>query len=311
MTDDGGSGQASDAVAGPAERRGRPTALGRGAVVAIVTAVAALAVVVAVVVQRPWADDVRSNDPVGLVGLWHVSVVGDESERVWLMLGGDGGQSLELWRACGWSPGAWDGGRTVFIASVEGASGVCPHDERSGAGFAPGWLWEATGYAATDGGWELLDHAGTVLARLGADEPPAYVTADLAMVGLPDGPVVTDDLRTALAEPAPLPAGLTAPAADDLLGRWVPPGTFPTEPSITFGRDGWEATDGCNGTVGRWAIEDEGRLFSASTMLSTAEACDGSEVAGLMSRAERVGLDGDELVLLGAAGDEIGRLLRG
>lgn len=244
------------------------------------------------------------SDPVGLVGMWRVSGVASEGPDTWLRL--DAGQYL-LWGDCGaYVEGGWEAAGRAFVASDPyGAAAAYAVD---GIPEVP-WLREVVAYEPDGDGWRLLDADGDAVAGLRVDGAPTPIPE--AAEHLARAPEVTDAVRAALEAPAGLPDGLRPAVAQDLVGRWEPPGSFTTDPHVVFHDDGtWSGSDGCNGGGGAWALDDGGRLL-ATAGLQTLMACDGAGVPGAVGAAARAALDGGRLVLLDADGTELTRLVHG
>ncbi len=248
-----------------------------------------------------------AGDPLGLVGSWRVTGTDEPAGTVLRLSGTD----LSLWRECGVLMGSWQAtGDGLFLADAVSRSGSCPAPT-VGTSPTPGWLTSAARFARAGEGWRLSDATGRVVAVLAAgaaltprpDVDPALATP----------PVVDDVARSALADPAPLPAGRTAATWRELLGRWAPPGdqaARPTAPYLEVDRDGtWTASDGCNESSGRWALGPDGRLLTTSGA-STLIGCQNVDVAGTWSRAARVAAQDGQLVLLDAQATELNRLAR-
>jgi hypothetical protein len=245
-----------------------------------------------------------AGDPLGLIGSWTVTDAGEEPGAV-LRLSADG---VILFRACGFASGSWradpDG---LFVAELSSAHTGCPAPD----GSNPAWLYAARSFRADGDRREILDARGTVLARLrpGATPTPG---PDLASEEAAP-PVVTDAARRAFGPSRPLPAGLAPAAPDALVGRWTPVRTPEGAPQRALvelrGDGGWTASDGCNGTSGRWVVGPRGALLAVAGP-ATLIGCDGVNVAWWLSTARRAGLDGSILVLLDAHGAETGRLQR-
>lgn len=249
------------------------------------------------------AEPGPATDPVELVGLWRVDAPGEDADT-WLRL--DAG-NLSLWRGGGMMDGSWTADGRTILALASGYSGTSPSEVET---MSAPWLLGAHRYRAADEGWEVLDDDGDVLATLSVDGAPEPI--DTAAGWYAEPPEVTDETRAALAPPEPLPAGLVAADAEDLLGRWVPAGeSLPTDPHVVVDDDGtWQGSDGCNGVGGRWAVGDDGRLLTVEGPM-TLIGCEGAAVGSWMGSAAHAGLDGDELVLVDAHGEELGRLSRG
>lgn len=245
-----------------------------------------------------------SADPVELVNLWRVSGAAGEGPETWLRLEVGG---YQLWRDCGgFVEGGWRATGRAFVASEPFAAlGTC------GSGEWPTvpWLSAAIAYEAHDDGWRLLGADGEVLATLSIDGAPEPVPNAADFYAEP--PEVTDDVRAAFAEPAPLPDGMTPATWRDLVGRWTPTTWYATDPHVELAADGtWTGSDGCNGSGGAWRADEGGRLL-VTAGVSTLVGCDGAPVGSWLASAARAGLEFDELVLLDAEGAEIARLMRG
>ncbi|MGN9778618.1 hypothetical protein ACTMS0_23040 [Micromonospora sp. H33] len=260
-----------------------------------------------------------AQEPAGLVGAWAVNGRGVPADTV-LRLADDG---LLVFRGCEMLLGEWRADQSgFFLAGVHGAS--MTDDRRCGPASrpqAPDWLARAAGFRAEGDSRVLLDAQGGELARLRPGARPRG-GPDVYRPWL-EPPTVTDEMRRRLAPVPALPAGLAAPAPDDLVGRWLPvsgpdgraptprPGGWPTPPFAELAADStWRASDGCNSSGGRWAA-GPGGAFGATGGMSTAIGCDNVSVGGWLSAARQAGLDGDVLVLRDAQGKETGRLRRG
>ncbi|MER7460299.1 hypothetical protein [Micromonospora sp. NPDC126480] len=258
------------------------------------------------------------QEPTGLVGMWTVTGDGVAADTV-LRLGDDGPL---VFQGCEMLTGDWRADQSgLFLADVHGASMT---DDRgcgpSGRTRTPDWLARASAFRADGDSRLLLDADGAELARLrpgarprgGPDVYPPWL----------EPPVVTEETRRRLAPVPPLPAGLVAPDQVALTGRWLPaggpdgrgpapgPGGWPEPPYAEFAADGtWRASDGCNGTGGRWVSGPAG-AFAATGGVSTLIGCDNVPIGAWLITARQVGLDGEVLVLRDAQGAETGRLRR-
>ncbi|MFF2388563.1 hypothetical protein [Agromyces sp. NPDC058104] len=243
-----------------------------------------------------------ASDPMKLIGMWRVSDAAGEEVDTWLRLDAP---EFALWRDCGMISGGWLAGERIFLAQTLGASGDCA----SGSFPEVAWLDEAASYRATDDGWQLLDADGEPVASLAIDGAPDSIDTVAEFYAEP--PVIDDRVRAYFADPAPLPVGLTAVEADDLLGRWVPAGgSFASDPHVDFLASGtWTGSDGCNGQGGRWAVEGDGELLVTSGP-STLIGCDGAPAPGWVAGAASAAFDDTELVLIDRDGAELGRLVR-
>ncbi len=250
-----------------------------------------------------------TREPTGLIGSWTVTGPGVEANTV-VRLAGDG---LSVFRECDVLFGEWQADSSgLFLAGVNGATtlgkGGCPAPTPS----APGWLTRASGFRDEGAQRVLLDDRGAQIVRLrpGA-RPSAGPNLHHSRV---EPPTVTDEARRRLAPAVPLPAALTPPAREALVGRWLPatgPGGRPEPAHVTLAADGsWRGSDGCNGTQGRWTT-GRGGVLLATGGVSTLIGCDSIPVGSWLLTARRIGLDGDVLVLLDAQGTETGRLRRG
>jgi hypothetical protein len=244
----------------------------------------------------PDADGRPPSQALGLVGLWRVTASGEEADT-WLRL--DAGE-FHLWRPCGFVMGSWVASESGFLAAGYGWHPDCE------SATIP-WLDSTVAYRGSATGWELLDEEREITAVLRDDgaPPPHPDILDLYR----ESPTITGEVRDAFRQPAALPPGLAAATARDLTGAWAPVGLeVTTQPGATFLAAGsYSASDGCNGSAGRWAIEQNGLLLTTSGP-STQIGCDGAAVPGWVALARRAAMDGDVLVLLDAGGAELGRL---
>jgi heat shock protein HslJ len=237
---------------------------------------------------------------VRLIGSWRLD--GADEPGAVLRLAGDG-MELAVFRRCGRISGHWradDNG--LFVGHISGATG-CPPSALA----TPQWLARAARYRIDGDGPVLLDQSGTVVARLrpgGNPTPvPTYMRPEDA-----EPPTVTDEARQRFTPAAPLPAGLTAADPATLAGRWEV--AHPRKPFLEFRVDGtWSASDGCNGSSGRWALGPAGAILAVSGA-TTLIACDGASVPGWLAEARRAAIEGDTLVLVGGDGREVGRIPR-
>ncbi len=145
------------------------------------------------------------------------------------------------------------------------------------------------------------------MASLAIDGAPEPI--DTAAESYAEPPVIDDAVRAAFRPAAPLPEPLEPATATELRGRWIPiDGPAATEAQVQFCESGtWGGSDGCNGSGGRWAVEDEGE-FVATSGASTLIGCDNVPVPEWVASARLAGFDGSELVLLDVSGAELGRL---
>jgi hypothetical protein len=241
-------------------------------------------------------------DPTALIGLWTVDGTAEEDGTV-LRIAYPG---LSLWRSCGVVMGDWRADPSgLFVGGMDSYTGCTP----PGGEPTPAWLARVAAFRVDGDARALLDRDGAVVARLlpgGRPIPNPNVAPSEA-----EPPEVTSDARRGLAGAAPLPDGMQAPAEDALVRRWLPAedgAGAPEPPYLEFLADGtWRGSDGCNGQGGRWVAGAGGAILTTSGPM-TLMACDGVPVGGWLNDARRVGLDGEELVLLDARAREIGRL---
>ena len=244
-------------------------------------------------------------DPVDLVGMWRL--VGAQGERpdAVLRLAPD---DLVLWRTCGVLMGTWRAtGDGLFLAYLFGAAEGCAADTPT-----PPWLRDAVRFGTSGDDRVLLDAADQVVARLLPGGRPAASAGTSPY--FTEAPTVTQDKRRVFLSPAPLPPTLRPATLDRLLGRWLPAtgaaSTSPDQPHAAFRGDGsWTGSDGCNRQSGRWVI-GPGGAFLALMGPHTMIGCDNVSVGSWLWDVRRVGFHGDVLVLLDAAGAEVGRLER-
>ena len=248
------------------------------------------------------------TDPLGLVGSWLVSGDPDVTRGTVLRISDD----LSLWSSCGYVMGGWRADQHgLFVGSIMGGDEPCVRTARD---VTPAWLTSVSRYAEKADGFDLMATDGTVIVHLAPGGRPT--PGPNLLPSLADPPVVTDLLRTAYAPPAPLPSPLRPATAAELVGRWdavTPPAPSPLQramPGVVLRAAGhYSATDGCNGTDGRWAANDSGSFIGTSGF-STLIGCDNVDVGHWIASATSAGFDGAVLVLVDKAGHELGRLQR-
>ncbi|BCL12324.1 META domain-containing protein [Micromonospora sagamiensis] len=257
---------------------------------------------------RDGTEDARPLAPEELLGAWTLVDVDEPGAGTILHLAH---RDLHvLGSRCGVLSGSWradtDG---VFLAEVTSASASAvegiPGCERASQD-TPDWLRRVTAYRFDDGGRPLLlDDLAQPVARLVPGASPTPGPDMAASVLAP--PVVTDEVRRALAPAAALPVTLTPADRHRLAGRWVPL-TGNRNAYLEFTADGdWTGSDGCNGSRGRWISASGGTLL-ATAGATTLVGCDNVPVDSWLGTARRAGFDGEVLVLLDAQGKETGRL---
>lgn len=118
-------------------------------------------------------------------------------------------------------------------------------------------------------------------------------------------------MQRQLAPAAALPATLRPATAAELVGTWrsAVPGANPGQ-YVTIKVDrGWQGSDGCNGQVGRWTVDEPGAVLTVAGG-STLIGCAGQDKAPQFGLARGAGFDGTTLVLTDARGQQVGRLKR-
>jgi hypothetical protein len=179
--------------------------------------------------------------------------------------------------------------------------------------FGPAWLGQATALVADGDGWLLLAGTGATTASLSPDSGSSWpaVSTDWSTP-----PITAED---ASAEPVPLPGNLVIA---DLDGRWFAVGESPGGPALVLDGATWKvdvyidprADSFCGSTYGRWIELSKGRVLtdpaSPGLTISVPEGfdCQGTELVSWLRFTRLAGLDGDQLVLLDATGEELGRL---
>ena len=251
-----------------------------------------------------------STDPVSLVGSWLVRDDATVEDGTVLRISDD----LSLWASCGYVSGGWRADHHgLFVGHIDGGDGGCMPKQGDPT---PAWLTSVSRYAPDGDGFVLQTADGATVVRLapgGRPTPGSNLLPSLA-----DPPTVTDPLRVALAPAGGLPSSLEPATPARLVGSWKAVAPAPsdglarvTPPGVTLSAaGGYEATDGCNQTSGRWAAGDAGS-FIATGGASTLVGCDNVDVAGWLVQARNAGFAGTTLVLVDQAGHELGRLTRG
>jgi hypothetical protein len=289
------------------------------------------------------------SDAIALIGLWQVTDAQGEIPGTWLRIGaGIEGMSYYLFRQCGYLTSSWAASDLLFVVNGIGGSQNC--FERSDGSFAVptvDWLTSARGFRVVAGGAgdavDLLDASGAVVAHLepgvGSPPPSPDVWSELLKP-----PVIDSDVRANLRRAAPLPEGLVAATADELVGSWVvvpnpgdppvasppsmpgitPPPGIPDVASITLRADGTFVTASCHGAVTQMSTEgDPDSAASSGSQPGLPWSGDGSDFLvpaygrdlmlcspswnGFETRARTIALDNGYLRLFDVDGAELQR----
>jgi hypothetical protein len=242
-----------------------------------------------------------SATPSSLVGLWVVDAP-DEEDGALLQIGSSSDPaSLTVWRECGSSSGTWVAAGSALLMEPWDVATACTPE----VDVETPWLADTRSYAVDGETVSLLDAGGGELATLTPDSQHEAGSTDG-----PARPELDDTQLTALDEAPPVPDGVEPAAADDLVGTWVPGGDAAPEAEITLDADGtYTGSDGCNGTTGRWAQGEDGRLL-VTAGVSTMMACDGMHLVGL-AMAAWAEVDGDTLTLYDVSGAVVDEAVRG
>lgn len=248
----------------------------------------------------PPADAVPDGpaDPEDLLGYWRVTDAPELGDDVWLRI--DRG-SLHLAGECGWQLGIWAANGAAILVSPRGSGCL---DAAAGP-----WLESWWSYAPTDDGWTLTDADGATVGTLARTTETSGLHPALPPLDMDTGPDLT--------EPADLPRGLAPATPADVVGRWTPADgtTGPDGAYVLLTDDGrWSGHDGCSlgAGDGRWALDASGRLLSTERVPLDAGGtpCPATvAAASLVAGGARVGVDGDQLVVLGRDAQELGRLV--
>ena len=241
------------------------------------------------------------EDPAGLLGIWRISRAEGEGADSWIRLGAG---SFDAWASCGQVGGSWVANSHQFGA-VEGWFVPECLPERGARVLE--WLVAAESYEKSTDGWLLRGGDDEVVAALTEDSGPlpSEWQFDSMVSTNADGRA-----RAYLDTDVDLPHGVEPVTIDRLVGRWYPFGAYTAEPYVEFLRRGeWKGTDGCNGGGGRFVLSPGGGYVSTSSA-STLVGCDGAPVPEWVTQARALGFDGNELVLMNAAGGAIARLMQ-
>ncbi len=274
----------------------------------------------------------------GLIGLWTVSGAAGEQDGTWVRFAAEQMSSdVTVFRSCGELFLDWAATATRIVVGGVGGSQACftQPDGSMAAPDAP-WLLAARGFSAEGTGWVLLDASGAAVAHLapagGAlPNPPADISPSLIAP-----PVIDDHTRAQLRRAAPLPDGVTAATAADLVGTWrstdwaahtpaaapgIPlPTGYPQQATITFGADGTLAVLDCHSAAARqvqptpttsaavpWV--GDGSDFATPGFASDSSLCAPTWSPSL-SGIRTIAIDGGYLRLFDIAGVEQARLER-
>lgn len=265
----------------------------------------------------------------GLQGLWAIRAAGEPDGTTINLMGGD----WTLMRPCARLTGTWAARGGLFLGDAEDYPDFifpnqlpCPDAEKQ----RPTWVDRVTGYRPAGANWKLVGSAGEVVAELGAGATwPAGQPRGAAFMEIGGDDVYPQHGRRAelnATDAVPLPAGVRAPTASDLFGRWEPAfdrtqAPWCDQPFLDFHDDlTWVGHNSGDDARGRWVLT-KGGLALATAEWMMASGCPGisgqpdpdlsnTYVDAWMLRMARLGLDGDALVLYEPNGLELGRLFR-
>lgn len=234
------------------------------------------------------SPDAPAVQDVGVLqGSWDVDLPDPRADDadLRLELSGRGGTISQA--GCGatlvW--GAHSDGLLLVDATGQTAVGGCDGPAQQG------WIEGAEGFVVLDPDRvELVSRGGGLAASLVRAEGTARP------VGPQDGV-------------APLAEGLDAPTSAQLEGRWVRIGE--PEHWFTFADGRWATSpDGCNTSQGAFVLSSSGGVLRSQVMETTLAECGDTLPGWPVTGIERLGLDGDVLVLLDADGDVLLRMAR-
>ncbi|WP_291051181.1 hypothetical protein [Herbiconiux sp.] len=248
------------------------------------------------------SSSAATESALGLLGSWTLTdAPSADSETVRI-----DAQTITVQRDCGQI--FWQFAAAGGLLAVSGAGGdqACfLTDDLQPLNPDTSWGETLRGYRAVEGGWELLDGAGTVAGRLSA---PTEGTASS---------IPSDETPgSRLDDPAPLGPGWSPASHEDLLGTWaVEGGSGDDRATVTF-RDDDYLVDDCHSAnhpeppAGKGvAWTGDGTLFLAPLLPSDSGLCSPSlafDPASIRSIAIADGI----LVAFDAAGVELARLER-
>lgn len=192
---------------------------------------------------------------------------------------------------CGQIQGDWAALDGAFAAIVWGGNGCPPEEDQ-----AP-WLFGATSIELDNGSWRLKDANGNLVATL---------IPDLEWTPSEFDNTPSPEVWADLSNPVSLPSTLTP---GSIVGEWASLSSGRAS-TVEFSDDGtWRGTDGCNDGSGRWKALANGRLLIVAPSIMLALGCAGGLAEEWLGSARLAGFDGDELVLLDSAGNELDRLV--
>ncbi len=243
--------------------------------------------------------------PSALVGRWRVQDSADERVSV-ANVYADG--RLELVLECGVIDGTWDGAvGGLFVGDLLPGRSSCYPNDASYADVTPYWVASANRFDVDGDRRIVRDAAGKIVVRLTpAAKLPAAIVKHLG-----EAPTVDAVQRAALDAGPVLPAGVRPAETAGVIGDWEYVGETPASsgwisgPSLgaeTTGR--YRAYDGCNKYTGSWALG--GGALAQVINRGQDESCARLHPLG----GAAIGMDGDVLVVYGADGGEILRLIR-
>ena len=238
------------------------------------------------------------QDPAVLVGTWSVSVSGQAEEDSLLLRVGsrsfavsDGACTLHLSRAT--HPDGLLVLATDSISIQTYGGNPCAEVVQARSSWLPELGTVAAFEVRDDDHVALLNRDGVQVAALDRRGSPR-----------PSEPTVGI---------AALPTSWVAPTREQLVGSWYEAGLGTAGRSIWFSEETWAHSQSvpCNSRTEPYALSPTGGFAHVRGPNDRLQGCGARLPAWLPSDVSRVGLDGDELVLLDADGRQVTRLDRG
>lgn len=240
-----------------------------------------------------------TSEAIDLVGLWNATVPGIEGESVVLFTS----RRYVASTGCHEAGGTWAAASSQFLSQLGMSSGDCFGELSSGS---IDWLANARTFGVIGDGIEFRDSRARVVARLVPRESAVFGGHKYR------APTLTTAERDALAGPVPLPAGVTALTADELIGTWSAADySGRSDKRLIIDRESWKVEGRCYKGGAGFVLLPNGRWLTTAPSAFTAEMCVEPNAARPIENAERVGLDGDTLVFFDAAGHASISFVRG
>lgn len=244
---------------------------------------------------------VTQQQPSQLIGVWEVTAEGVADGSLLRIARNNGYDEMTLRTPdCTFEMPFAAAKPDVLAVSSATSDGTCPRL------FGPPFFRETRAFASVGDGFDFINAAGKVVARLS----PAGDSLDAEAARALKMPRFTKADAAQLDAMAVRPRGLRAAKPAELVGDWAPEDTGLPEARITMrGAGAFSAFGGaCNGVSGSWSAAQG--VFVATRGVSTLVGCTNDPRPESVPGVRTAAFDGEVLVISDEQGALVGRFVR-